>query len=208
MTSATPAPAYHHGNLREAVLSAAVEVIGQSGVAQLSLRDIARRAGVSHAAPAHHFGDKTGVVTAVAAQGFSLLADVLEQALAGEESRDSSPDSSPGAAFVEAGVAYVEFATTHVGHFEVMFQPALLRDDDPDLVKARDRAWRALSEGLAALPAERVAADRVAAEMAAWSLVHGFATLWLSGSLTAGSVTALGDDPAIAARAVARMLFA
>jgi AcrR family transcriptional regulator len=68
---------YHHGDLRRAVLDAAVAAIAESGPAALSLRDLARRAEVSHAAPAHHFGDKAGVLTALAAEGYALLADAL-----------------------------------------------------------------------------------------------------------------------------------
>ena len=72
---------YHHGHLRQAILAAAIDALTESGPARLSLRELARRAGVSHAAPAHHFGDKAGLLTAVAAQGYTLLADALTAAL-------------------------------------------------------------------------------------------------------------------------------
>ena len=71
---------YHHGHLRQAILAAAIDALTESGPARLSLRELARRAGVSHAAPAHHFGDKAGLLTAVAAQGYDLLADTLSAA--------------------------------------------------------------------------------------------------------------------------------
>jgi AcrR family transcriptional regulator len=109
---------YHHGNLRWAVLAAAVEAITEVGPAGVSLRDLARRAGVSHAAPAHHFGDKAGLLTALAAEGYSLLADALEAAQ--HRTRD----------FLEVGVAYVRFAVEHRAHFEVMFRPDLYHPDD------------------------------------------------------------------------------
>ena len=73
---------YHHGDLRRALIDAAVGVIEHEGLAALSLRDLARRVGVSHAAPVHHFGDKAGLLTAVAAEGFSKLADALQRSYA------------------------------------------------------------------------------------------------------------------------------
>ena len=100
-----PARPYHHGDLRPALLRAAVEVIGQSGPAAMSLREVARRAGVSHAAAAYHFGDKAGLLTAVAAQGYRMLTEELRRAR----------DSRRG--FLEVGVAYVRFAVSHRAHF-------------------------------------------------------------------------------------------
>ena len=172
---------YHHGDLRRALLAAAVEVLGERGPAELSLRDLARRAGVSHAAPAHHFGDRTGLLTAVAVEGYGLLADELGAAGDG--------------GFLEIGVAYVRFAVAHRAHFSVMFRPELLRTDDPALVEAR-AATAALLYG--------AGDDRrsVEAGVAAWAIVHGFATLWLDGALPGE----LGLDPEAAARAVARHL--
>ncbi|MGV9299174.1 MULTISPECIES: TetR/AcrR family transcriptional regulator [Amycolatopsis] len=178
---------YHHGDLRQAVLTAAVEVLGDSGPAAVNLRDLARRVGVSHAAPAHHFGDRSGLLTAVAAQGFDLLADTLEEL-------PPSPD------LLEAGVAYVSFAVEHRAHFEVMFRPELLRGDDPDLRAAQERSNQALDWAIAGFRDGSV--DPVVAGAAAWSLVHGFATLWLQRALPAD----LGDDVAAAARAVAELL--
>src|SRR5579875_2460713 len=98
---AEPTRPYHHGDLRPALLRAAVEVIGQSGPAAMSLREVARRAGVSHAAAAYHFGDKAGLLTAVAAQGYRMLTEELR----------SARDARRG--FLEVGVAYVRFAVSH-----------------------------------------------------------------------------------------------
>ena len=156
--------AYHHGDLRRAVLSAALDVIRTEGPAALSLRDLARRAGVSHAAPAHHFKDRTGLLTAIAAEGYGLFADALAAA----------PDLR------ERGVAYVRFAATHPAHFQVMFQPDLHRADDPDLLTAKARATAELRAGVATVPPTD---DPRLAGVAAWSLAHGFATLLLSGNL-------------------------
>jgi AcrR family transcriptional regulator len=172
-------PTYHHGDLRRAVLSAALEVIRSDGVAAISLRDLARRAEVSHAAPAHHFKDKAGLLTAIATEGFDLLATALAAVPAGTAHR-----------LREMGVRYVEFALGHPAHFEVMFRPQLLHGDDPELVAAKERASRALRSGVEALP-DAGGPDARRAGLAAWSLAHGFATLRLSGSLPA-----LDDDPA------------
>ncbi|MFI6523034.1 TetR/AcrR family transcriptional regulator [Spirillospora sp. NPDC050679] len=175
---------YHHGNLRPALLEAAAAAIEQHGPAALSLRDLARRAGVSHAAPAHHFGDKTGLLTALAAQGYELLADALEAA---------GPD------IMEAGVAYVRFAVSHRAHFEVMFDSGLYNQDDAEVADAASRADRALRTALAASPGT----SGEHADLAAWSIVHGFASLWISGALP----KELGDDAGAAALPVISRLF-
>ena len=195
--SGMPQGTYHHGHLRRALLDAAVEAITESGPAALSLRDLARRAGVSHAAPTHHFGDKAGLLTALAAEGFDLLGAALRAA------------SADGDSFLEVGVAYVHFAVRHRAHFEVMFRPDLYYVDDAELVAARARSSAILYGGIAAAasagnaaPAEPPDSSRLVREagLAAWSLVHGFTTLWLSGALPAD----LGDDPDAAARAILR----
>ncbi|RPK82482.1 TetR/AcrR family transcriptional regulator [Streptomyces sp. ADI98-10] len=179
---------YHHGDLRRAVLTAALDVIAAEGPAALSLRDLARRAGVSHAAPAHHFKDRTGLLTAVAAEGYALFADALTGA----------PDLR------ERGVAYVRFAATHPAHFQVMFQPDLYRTDDPDLLAARARATDALRAGVADLPPDGRGEDDRLAGLAAWSLAHGFATLLLSGNL---SDAMEGRDPEEVFRSLTALIF-
>jgi AcrR family transcriptional regulator len=184
---------YHHGDLQRALLAAAAMAIDESGPAALSLRDLARRAGVSHAAPTHHFGDKAGLLTVLATQGFDLLADNLAQV------RNAT------GSLLEIGVGYIRFAVDHRAHFEVMFRPELYHPDDPLLVAARQRAGEALQAGLATLPEPPASgADAQLAGLAAWSIVHGFATLWLSGALP----PEIGDDPAAAGRAVIQRLFA
>jgi AcrR family transcriptional regulator len=182
---------YHHGDLRRALLEAAIEAIAEVGPAAVSLRELARRAGVSHAAPAHHFGDKAGLLTAVAADGFRRLAATLGEAY------QATGD------FLEVGVAYVGFAVTHRAHFEVMFRPELYHTDDPELVRARDAA-RALLDPPAAEANNRPDdGGDLRAGVAAWSLVHGLATLWLNQNLP----PQLGDDPEQITREVAHYLF-
>jgi AcrR family transcriptional regulator len=178
---------YHHGNLREALLAAAVDEIGERGAQALSLRELARRAGVSHAAPAHHFGDKAGLLTAIAVEGYDRLAEALQGAY-------------ESGAFLDVGVAYVRFAVEQPAHFEVMYRPDLYRADDPELVRARDDAGRWLY-GPAGDEFPTTYALRTG--IAAWSFVHGFAALWNTGNLQ----RRLGDDPLTAVREVAPALF-
>ncbi|WP_394552929.1 TetR/AcrR family transcriptional regulator [Agromyces sp. MMS24-JH15] len=205
--------AYHHGNLRQALVDEAVAAIAEHGADALSLRDLARRAGVSHAAPAHHFGDRAGLFTAIAADGFARLADALERAVRaaaehgpadgngeerGEEHGAARGAGASAAVFAEAGVAYVRFATGEPGRFAVMFRPDLVHDDDPALVEQRERAAAVLRAGAEAEPGD----DRANA-LAAWSLVHGFATLWNAGAI----VPPEGAGAEEVARAVAGRLF-
>ena len=181
---------YHHGDLRQTLLAAAVDAIAEFGPARLSLRELARRAGVSHAAPAHHFGNKAGLLTAVAAEGYHLLADALTAA---QQAGD----------FLDTGVAYVRFAVDHRAHFEVMYRPDLYHPDDQAVAAARQRAADALYGGVGTVTDTRTDSGIDLAGAAAWCLVHGFATLWLNHALPAG----LGTDPEAAARAVAAVLF-
>src|SRR5215472_3598262 len=175
---------YHHGDLRAALLRAAVAAIEQAGPAGMSLRDVARRAGVSHAAAAYHFGDKAGLLTEVAAQGYRMLTQELQDAR----------DSRRG--FLEVGVAYVRFAISHRAHFEVMYRPELYRPEDAEVREAR--------AGAAVLLYGSTSPDagQLAAGAAAWSLVHGLATLWLNGNLP----PQLGTDPEEITRRIARYL--
>ncbi len=178
---------YHHGNLRREILDAALDEIRDRGAMALSLRELARRAGVSHAAPGHHFNDKTGLLTAIAVEGYELLGESLRQA------RDTG-------GFLEVGLAYIGFAVEHPAHFEVMFRPDLYRDDDASLVAAKAETTRVLygpaGEAFPDTDSQRIG-------IAGWAFVHGFASLWTTGNLR----HRLGDDPIAAARAVAPALF-
>jgi AcrR family transcriptional regulator len=179
---------YHHGDLRHTIVAAALEAISRDGVDALSLRALAREAGVSHAAPAHHFGDRAGLLTEIAAEGFEQMADDLGAAY----ERTGS--------FLEVGVAYVEFAVGHPAHFAVMFRPELLRTHDPRLDAARRRSSDGLYGRVGSVAPD---VDALRAGVAAWALVHGVATLYLGGNLP----PALGDDPAAITRSAAAQLF-
>jgi AcrR family transcriptional regulator len=168
------------------MLRVAAEQIAVDGVDAVSLRALAQRAGVSHAAPAHHFGNRQGLLTELAIEGFELLGAELDKA-AGD--------------FREVAVAYIRFARRYPGHFDVMYRRHLLRADDERLAAARLRSGVELRSGIAQLGIpER---DRPATELAAWSLVHGFAALWRDGALAGSSYAEAGaPDPEVLARAM------
>ncbi|MDJ1371221.1 TetR/AcrR family transcriptional regulator [Gulosibacter molinativorax] len=188
---------YHHGDLKSAVLRRALEVIEQDGVQALSLRSIAADIGVSHTAPRHHFGDLRGLRTAIAAEGFRMLGRHLI------ETRES------GGEFLDVGVAYVEFALAHKAHMTVMFAPTLLDAENTELIDAKDLAFGELRGGVDAMAARGAIEDAAAAVIAGWGLVHGIATLGITGNLQdsqLGALVADGDLLEITRRA-ARMLY-
>ena len=116
---------YHHGDLKAVILAEAARLVAERGADGISLRELARAAGVSHAAPAHHFTDRRGLFTALAAEGWRMLADELTGA---------RPN------FIDAALAYVRFALEHPGHYAVMFDRSLVNPDDPALVSAQSAA--------------------------------------------------------------------
>ena len=181
---------YHHGDLRRALIDAAVDAIGETGPSALSLRAVAKKAGVSHAAPAHHFGDKAGLLTAVAAEGYDRFADALERAW------DATGD------FIEVGAAYVRFAIDNRPFFETMFRRELLHDDDPELNRAEARSSAALVRGAGAPKPDADGNDPEynASALGAWSLVHGFAGLLMAGNFP----PAVASDPEGAFREIAK----
>lgn len=175
---------YHHQDLRAALVEAAVRTIEDVGPAAMSLREVARRAGVTHPAATYHFGDKAGLLTAVAAQGYRLLGNTLSQA------------QQRTADFLEVGVAYVRFAVTHRAYFEVMYRPELYDQTDTALKQARAAAAVLLYRS------QNPDAGQLSEGVAAWAMVHGIATLWLNGNLP----RQLGDDPEQITRIVASHL--
>ena len=135
-----PRDTYHHGDLRRTLVSAAEELLAERGADGFSLREVARRAGVSPAAPAHHFGDSAGLLTAVATLGFEELAQSL---LAGHK----GAGSDPRARLVGQGVGYVRFALAYPGRFGLMFRDGPRRDD-PALAAAASRAFQVLEDDI------------------------------------------------------------
>lgn len=173
-TRVMPARGYHHGALRPALIAAAEAVIAERGVDGFSLRETARRAGVSPSAPAHHFRDARGLLTAIAAAGFRSLGDALEEA------NRSAPDQQAGRA--AQAIAYVAFALHHSARFDVMWRAAMLDRDDPDYAAAAGRAFSMLDQAARGDGSGKPGDPETAPSIAAWALVHGFARLALDGA--------------------------
>lgn len=169
---------YHHGDLRSALLQAAREILAERGPDGFSLRDCARRAGVSHAAPTHHFGDVKGLLTAVATDGFLALS------LAMRRSAEAAP-KTPADQLIALGRAYVEQAVNDPGAFRVMFRPMLLHLEDPAFKQAASDARAALQSGIEQLrrPDEETPELQKKRAVLAWAAVHGLAFLLLDGPL-------------------------
>ncbi len=127
---------YHHGDLPAALRTATAELVTEKGPSGFSLREVARRAGVSHAAPAHHFGDAEGLLTSVATEGFSTLADALDAASTGITDARERLNA--------CGTTYVRTALAYPGHFGVIFQSDLINEDDDACLLASMRAYAVL----------------------------------------------------------------
>jgi AcrR family transcriptional regulator len=185
-TSSTP---YHHGDLRAACLRAAMELLEESGTTALSLRAVARRAGVSPTAPYRHYADRDALISAVAAVGYRELGDYLVAA----HRRPSSVDDLAAVA-----VAYVRFALDRPALFRVMFSEPCDRDSSD-----RVAATIAVSEYVAAIARQSFpAANEEAVSTAVWALVHGLAFLYLDGKLDASSPRTVAKRVRAAVRAL------
>lgn len=176
---------YHHGDLRAALIHATEALLVEKGPDAFSLREVARRAGVSPAAPAHHFGDAAGLLTAVATLGFESLTIALEagNARGGDDAR---------AALREQGIGYVAFALQHPGRFRLMFRQGQLKDD-PELQRHGIASFEVLARGVQRV-AGRSPVDQEQAVVALWSLVHGYAHLAIAGKF--GALAGPQDDVA------------
>ncbi len=173
--------AYHHGDLHEALLLAAKRVADREGLAGLTLRAVAREAGVSHAAPAHHFGDITGLLSELAAIGFQQFRAAMGEAA----EKAKTAGTSEGEARAKA---YVGFARDNPCMFQLMFRAEKLDYQRPMLHEASVQAFENLARAVGAKRQEEVSPTHLtlaqAAEIARlWSMVHGFALLYLDGRL-------------------------
>jgi AcrR family transcriptional regulator len=171
---------YHHGALHDALLAAAEKVLERDGLQGLTLRAAAREAGVSHAAPTHHFGDLTGLVSELAAIGFRQFNAAMAAAGA------SGP--SPLDRAMARAKAYVAYAQAHPGMYGLMFRTERLDMTRPALHEAASASFAGLAGSIGASRQEHIAAealslDQAAAIARAWSLVHGFTMLLLDGRL-------------------------
>lgn len=185
---------YHHGDLPTALLAAVDEIVREGDVGAVTLREAARRADVSHAAPAHHFGDKAGLVTAYSAQGFEALRQRLAEAAA-------QADAAGEPTLLAIGLAYVRFAVDQPGYFSVMFRPELLDPERLGFREACGGAFAVLIEAVRVLRSDLEPDDPqiLLAATGAWSIVHGFATLWCEGNLPEPVTDRPPDEAAAAA---------
>lgn len=181
---------YHHGDLRRALLDRTAEIVREKGVAAVTFRGLAADLGVSHTAPAHHFGTRQGLLSAFAAEGFHRLA--------------ASMDGAAGGAFLDVGLAYVQFALDNPAHFAVMFDEDSLDAAQPDLARASEHAFAILRSRAREFGGQGDKSDVGAMLIASWGMMHGIASLALGGSLDAARVRDIvehGDVLAIARRA-------
>jgi AcrR family transcriptional regulator len=162
---------YHHGHLREALLQAAIQLIAEVGPAGFTLREVARRAGVSHNAPYRHFAEREELLAAVAAQGFRELDEAMLKALRHQRSSI--------ARLKHAGLAYVEFALRRPEHFTVMFDAAVSEHKTPDSAQAAEQAFTTLMTLVKSCQDEGrlPSGDVHRFALLAWSMVHGVAKL-------------------------------
>jgi len=179
------AKTYHHGNLKQALITSGLDILAGQGLAGLSLRNCAERAGVSHTAPKNHFGNLAGLLTAIAARGYQQLVDYMQR------------DLREGATRVErrngAFQGYVDFALAHPALYELMFSRHKTNSGDPELqaqVSACFLVLRDAAEGLDWDKSGEADAD-LRAQMMLWSLVHGFAQLSVSGKFDKDSMKKL-----------------
>lgn len=167
--STLPNAPYHHGNLRQSLLEAALTILAREGEAGLGLRDLARAVGVSPAAPYRHFDSRAALLEALAVTGFQRFAARMEEVAA----------SDPENPMVAMGKTYVLFAMENANLFRLMFSPQLKRDNRPGLRMAADAAFDTMRHFVGG-DMER---GRISA-LAAWAKVHGLAVLLLDGQIT------------------------
>jgi AcrR family transcriptional regulator len=172
---------YHHGDLHEALLKAAERVLERDGLAGLTLRAVAREAGVSHAAPTHHFGDLTGLVSELAAIGFRQFnAAMVVAGAAGPSLMDKA---------LARAKAYVAYAQAHPGMYGLMFRTERLDMTRPSLHEAASASFAGLAGAIGASRHEQISEQALSLEQGAaiaraWSLVHGFTMLLLDDRLS------------------------
>jgi AcrR family transcriptional regulator len=168
---------YHHGDLRRALIAESTAMIRKHGVEALNLRVLAKRLKVSSGAPYHHFASRSALLDAIAQEGFELL----------QQGMVSSRDTAKGAGqrLQAIGMAYVQFAVSHPGHFRVMFRAEVRASNEPALSKASENSFGLLCQVIEECQRDGEApqVDPKLLALTAWSLVHGVATLWVDGAL-------------------------
>tara|TARA_R110002020_G_scaffold122787_3_gene278644 strand:+ start:1349 stop:1954 length:606 start_codon:yes stop_codon:yes gene_type:complete len=184
---------YHHGDLRAALLKAAEEVLAETGVHGFSLRAVAKRVGVSHSAPAHHFGDAKGLLDALATEGFRRFLAAMEARQAAE------PSGDPRKRLHASGLGYLDFALGSPTLFRLMFSDDKPAPKSQELSEAAKASFMHLVEGVTRLRgvSQNDNASAMTDVMAIWSMVHGFSELYVSGRINPPDCEPVADREAV-----------
>jgi AcrR family transcriptional regulator len=199
---------YHHGDLRRTLLEASIELILERGLDALSLREVARRAGVSPAAPYHHFENRQQLLAALSLDGFRMLAEVMRSA------REAASSGGALERFNAIGEAYVRFALAQPAHFRLMFRPSLVPSDAVAHDAAPREAFQVLLDAVSEVLQDsgiRAHIDQRGLTLVAWAIVHGASELLLDGPLANGLDqldVCPSDVPALVTRAFGNILMA
>ena len=175
-----PSKKYHHGDLKNALIKGGVEILGEEGVSGLTLRKVAKRAGVSHSAPYAHFKDRHSLIAAISTEGFRQLYDALDAAVLAHA-------DDPREQLVEAAWAYVQFALNNTDTFKIMFSGVLEKEKDyPSFIEISGKTFERVVDIVRACqnagilrpgPSELVA-------VSVWGQVHGIISLALEGQIS------------------------
>ena len=168
---------YHHGNLRDTLIQSALTLLEHGTIEDLTMRGLARAAGVSQTAPYRHFKDKDELIAQLKSDGFEQISEIIQ----GVKDRYEDPKER----FYQSGVAYIEFARNNAAYFKLMFSHSF---DDyeryPEMIQCREGAYEKFSqdvqECMKAAKGPVAQADHLAVEISSWSLVHGLSTLLLN----------------------------
>jgi AcrR family transcriptional regulator len=172
-----PKGRHHHGALRRALLDAVADIVLEAGPDAVSLRECARRVGVSHSAAAPHFGDLRGLLTSFATEGSLRLAQAMRDAVAA-----LPPDADARARLAATGHGYIAFARNNPAHFRLMFRTDLVNMADKALQEAEQASWAPLAEAMAGhVPGADGRALRARLALA-WAAIHGFCSLRAEGA--------------------------
>jgi AcrR family transcriptional regulator len=184
-------PPYHHGDLRRVLIETGLSLIAESGARAFTMREVARRAGVSHNAPYRHFASRDDLIAAIATEGFERLSAAIR--------KGGSKGGTAVARLIKGSSAYISFANRWPSYYEVMFSPALQKDAYPECAEAAEESFSVLVRAIEDCQQNgsvRTGDSRSLARIL-WALLHGIAELSNAGQFSlgrAGSVTAFGKQ--------------